>query len=291
MTGVLSHNYSSRVYLGAAPIVAPLVSLTLDRPEILYLSEGETGRDAILLECCDLPDKGLTLSESDLDGIASRFVPGVPIRVEHIPSALDPLGAVERVWRVGRQLMGRIGFPPDMASFLRSRGAVKLSCGLERSPLSLAEVSLVLKPRLQAAVLLSEDDAGELVRLRADNEAQRVLLTTQKVDAQILAYKRQGKIVPATEPLARVLLSAPPSALITLSDGTTQDVAKTFADYLAAQMAVVTLAEAAASVAPPAEGVADEFTPDEADFLTNRLGVDPAKVAETLRKEEAARAA
>ena len=36
---------------------------------ILTLSEGETERDAILLECCDLPDKQLTLTEADLDGI------------------------------------------------------------------------------------------------------------------------------------------------------------------------------------------------------------------------------
>lgn len=251
----------------------------------LVLSEGETERDAVLLECCDLPDKGLTLSEGDLDGIVSRFTEPVPLKLEHMDTALGDLGTVQRVWRDGRRLLGRVALAADIAGLVRARGCKGLSCGLSLKPLSLAELSLVLKPRVAAAVLLSDDDQAELIRLRAE-------VVQQRVDAQITDLKRAGKIVPATEAAARVLLSAGDANTVTLAEGGSQAVSAAFLAYLTAQPAVVTLSEyAEVDAAAVAEAnrrageSAETFTAEEADFLANRLGVDPAAVAETLKAE------
>ena len=243
----------------------------------LVLSEGETEREAVLLECCDLPDKGLTLSEGDLDGIVSRFTEPVPLKLEHIDTPLGDLGTVRRIWRDGKRLLGKIALPADMAGLVRARGCKGLSCGLSRAPLALAELSLVLKPRVAAAVLLSDDDAAELVRLRAE-------VVQQRVDAQIAGLKRAGKIVPATEAAARVLLSAGDANTVTLADGGAQGVSAAFAAYLDAQPAVVVLSE----VSPGSAGTADggEEIPLDASqraFLEKSLGVKPEDVQATLR--------
>ena len=44
--------------------------------------------------------------------------------------------------------MGRLAFPPDLAGFLERRGIAKLSWAWSAAPLTLAEVSLVLRPRV-----------------------------------------------------------------------------------------------------------------------------------------------
>ena len=296
-------------------LAAAMVAVTLAAPTppggILTLSEGETERDAILLECCDLPDKQLVLTEADLDGIVSRFVPDVPIKLQHVDSPLDPFGAVQRIWREGRQLLGRIAFPPAIAALVRERGASALSCGLTRVPYSLAEVSLVVKGRLASAVLLSDSDQAELIRLRSESLALRMEVDRQLVDAQIVAFKLSGKIIPATEAAARVLLSAGAGAVITLSGGGTQSAPVAFAAYLAAQPSLVTLGElkalqlaqtvdatSQAGLYGSATGNGAEegvtLDDDQRAFLSKSMGLDPDKVAATMtadKKTEAKKAA
>lgn len=284
---------SQRILLSAAGV--GLALLTLVSPDMVALTDSATGsvateRDAVLLEVCDLPDKQLTLSESDLDGIVSRFNPQTPLKVEHLDTVFDPLGSVQRIWRDGGRLLGRLVFAPQFAAFVAGRGGanvpLKLSCGLSRSPLTLSEVSLVLKPRLQAACLLSEDDAAELVRLRLE-------VSRQKVDAQVIALKLAGKIVPATEAAARVLLSAGDSALITLADGASMNTAAAFAAYLAAQPALVTLGELqAVALASQADEqsihATDEviLNADQRAWLEKSLGVKPEDVAKMMTADK-----
>ena len=265
---------------------------------ILTLGADETERDAILLECCDLPDKQLTLTEADLDGIVSRFSQQVPIKLQHVDSPLDPFGAVQRVWREGKQLLGRIAFPTTIAALIRERGASALSCGLTRSPYSLAEVSLVVKGRLASAVLLSDTEQAELVRLRSESLALRLEVDRQMVDAQIVAFKLSGKIIPATEAAARVLLSAGAGAVITLADGATQSAPAAFAAYLTAQPSLVTLGELAlltgAGGAAAGGATGDGATGDAAThldedaraWLKKSLGLDPDKVEATMTADK-----
>ena len=240
----------------------------------LAFSEEEmlSERPARLLEAGDYPDKSLSLSESDLDDIVSRFSAGLPVKVEHVDSPLDPLGRVQRVWREGNALLGMLAFPEDLAGFLRRRGAAKLSVGLSREPLALLEVSLVLKPRVASAALMATDDTHpEIVRLRA-------ALTAREVEAQTAAFKAQGRIVPASEAAARALLSLQQETV--QMAGGPESVAAVFRRFLASQPPVVLLSELA-----PAGSNLDGFTHYEHTFLS-RLGVDPAKVAALLEEEQ-----
>ncbi len=254
--------------------------LTLDAAAILTFSD-EMGREempserpARLLEAGDYSDKSLHLTVDDLDQIVSRFTGSVPVKVEHVDSPLDPLGEVKRLWREGTSLFGTLAFPTDLAAFLKRRGAAKLSVGLTRTPLALLEVSLVLKPRVSSAVLMSETRLrSEVVRLQAE-------LTAREVAAQISAFKAQGRIVPAAEAPARALLAAVGEATVTLSEGP-EPIADVFRRFLEAQPAVVSFGE---TLIADAGDDADGFTQYEHTFLSKRLGVDPSKVAALIRE-------
>ena len=88
--------------------------ISMDTPTVLSFSTEEMSqeRDALLLECGIYPDKGLSVTEADLDGIVARFsTDGAPIKVEHMDTPLDPLGRVQRIWREGSTLMAKLLFP------------------------------------------------------------------------------------------------------------------------------------------------------------------------------------
>ena len=237
-------------------------------------------RPACLLEVGEYPDKALSLTESDLDGIVSRFTAGLPVKVEHVDSPLDPLGRVCRIWREGSSLLGVLAFPEDLDGFLRRRGAAKLSVGLSRDPLALLEVSLVLKPRVASAALMglesasSDALASEIIRLRA-------ALTAREVEAQVLAFKAQGRIVPASEAAARALLAS--GERVVQMSGVREPVSSVFQRFLDAQPPVVVLGETA-----PSGGDFSGFTQYEHTFLS-RLGVDPVKVAALIEDEQKAK--
>ena len=252
--------------------------LVFEAPLLFAEEEMRSERPARLLETGEYPDKQLSLTESDLDGIVARFTAGLPVKVEHVDSPLDPLGRVVRVWREGNTLLGILAFPDDLAGFLRRRGAAKLSVGLTREPLALQEVSLVLKPRVASAALMGTELATdplslEIVRLRA-------ALTAQEVDAQVTAFKAQGRLVPASEGAARALLGIEGDKIILMAGGA-ETVASVFRRFLAAQPPVVRFGETA-----QAGGDLGGFTQYEHTFLLKWLGVDPAQVAALMKSEQ-----
>ena len=104
----------------------------------------------------------------------------------------------------------------------------------------------------------------------------------REVDAQVAAFKAQGRIVPASEAPARALLAAEGEASVTLSEGP-ESIGRVFKRFLEAQPPAVTFGEAMAAVG---EG-ASVFTQDEHTFLSKRLGVDPDRVAALIRREQA----
>ena len=253
-------------------------------------SEMSLERDAELLTVGSWPDKNLTITEADLDGIVARFsADTIPIKVEHTDSPLDPLGLVKSVQRVGSKLMGRLAFPADLHGFLQRRGVSKLSVGLSRSPVSLAEVSLVLKPRVASAALLSdagngkEGGSGDAFG-PSELSALRAQLRREIVDGQIADLKRAGRVVPACEPFARALLSVDGSALVTLSDGTTAPVAATALRLLNALPRLVHFAETAGGGGAQTLDVDAPLSADQADWLRRSLGVDPEKVKAEMAK-------
>ncbi len=253
--------------------------VVFDAPPLVGDEEMLSERPARLLETGEYADKGLTVTESDLDGIIARFTAGLPVKVEHLDSPLDPLGRVVRVWREGNALLGLLAFPDDLAGFLRRRGAAKLSVGLTREPLALKEVSLVLKPRIASAAFLS---AGSLdtESLNTAIVRRRAALSVREGDAQVAALTMPGRLVPASEAAARALLGLEGGETIQMAGGY-ETVASVFRRFLAAQPPVVVFGETA-----PAGGDLDGFTQYEHTFLSNRLGVDPKDVAALMESEQ-----
>ena len=201
-------------------------------------------KDAKIFEVGDYPDKEIKISEVDLDAIVENFAE-VPVKVEHTDSPLDPLGTVKRIWRQGKELFARLVFPRDLASFLERRGIKSLSVALYQDPLRLAEVSLVLSPRVADAALFrnggtsgtsetrethpecptgptsptrdsreevnedmtdSEKDLSAEASAKAEIAELRFALRVKDVEAKLAELKAQGKIVPASEGHAREIL-------------------------------------------------------------------------------------
>lgn len=113
--------------------------------------QDELIREAKLFEAGEYPDKGLTVTESDLDAMVSAFTTAVPVRVQHGESPWDgKMGRVVEIWREGKELMGKIAWPSSVWAFLCAMGTKKLSVGLNKLK-QLVEVSVVDVPRVLTA--------------------------------------------------------------------------------------------------------------------------------------------
>jgi hypothetical protein len=273
----------------------------------LDFGDGVMERDARLLVAGSYPDKNLTVTEADIDALITNFSGPVPVKVEHINSPLDPLGLVIALSKRGSgataELHGRVKFPKEMATFLSERNAHKLSIGLLKEPAwKLLEASLTLTPHVPTATLLSDPLAAVTLSdpERVELAGLRAQVRKQTVDAQIIELKAAGKVLPATEALARVLLSAEESAVVTLSDGASSSVSAAALSLLRALPPLVHLSELAGgkrvnlNVVPAlstADGEQDddpEFT-DEEHEVCRRMGVKPEDVKATMRADRMAK--
>lgn len=175
-------------------------------------------KDAKIFEAGEYPDKGISVGEEDLDAIIGNFEE-VPVKIEHVDSPLDPLGTVKRIWRQGRDLFARLAFPEDLAAFLQRRGVKRLSVALHKDPLRLAEVSLVLSPRVADAAMFGRtaesnpQSGGEVNVDMSDRDTKdkeieelRFALRAKDVDAKVAHLKAEGKLVPASEQYAREIM-------------------------------------------------------------------------------------
>ena len=257
-------------------------------------------KDAKIFEAGEYPDKEIAIGEDDLDVIVSNFTE-VPVKVEHTDSPLDPLGTVKRIWRRGKELFARLAFPSDLAAFLERRGIKKLSVALHKDPLRLAEVSLVLSPRVPSAAMFgqkAETNGGEGEREKGSGNAPILPLThspirshgevvicemadqdkdarirelqfalrAKDVEAKLGELKAQGKVVPAAEAYAREILLQG-DGKVTFGEGEVT-VAQLFECFLDAQPKVITFGE----LAPSVMGSASPLTAEEEELLA-KLGV------------------
>ena len=258
-------------------------------------------KDAKIFEAGDYPDKEITVTEDDLDVIVGNFT-GVPVKIEHADSPLDPLGTVKRIWRQGRELFAQLAFPSDLAAFLERRGVKKLSVALYKDPLRLAEVSLVLSPRVPSAAMFGEDtevrgrggdtesggedapprplavsptllERGEVIQTMSDQDKDTQIrelqfaLRAKDVDAKLADLKAQGKIVPASEAYAREILLQG-DGKVTFGEGEAT-IGQLFECFLEAQPKVVTFGE----LAPSVKGESAGPLSDEEEQLLTKLGI------------------
>jgi len=113
-------------------------------------------RDALLFEAGEYPDKGITVTEEDLDQVIANTTAAVPIKIEHSDTPFDgALGTVGKLYRKGRQLWGRVAMAAEAWVLAEKANAKRLSVGLSLNPHALVEVSLVRFPRVEAARVFS----------------------------------------------------------------------------------------------------------------------------------------
>jgi hypothetical protein len=228
---------------------------------------------ALLFSAGDYPDKGVTITVEDLDGLVSHWSANgrkpVPVQVEHIPTALDPLGEVVAFHREGSDLYGTLVFSEGLYSHLVERGAKHVSLSLLAQPegsevrFSIKEASIVLEPRVPGAGFLTEEQVG----------------------AVLAKFSASGQLTPAMVPHVRALLSAP--ATVTFSDGSSVSVAAEVQALLSALPVVQPRASAAGGV-PPLDFGRAANTPRGSDLapevrrMVASLGADPDTIAAQL---------
>lgn len=256
----------------------------------IELSEEVVERDARLFTAGSYPDVGIEITEADLDRMAEEHRP-VPIKIEHTDSPLE-LGTVTKLWRVGKDLFGRLAFTAPAWSLVEACGAKKLSAAVKRDKSGLVEVSLVRSPRVAGAAIfgtgplefqfeieggddMTEAREAEFSKRIADLERE---LGRREVDSRIESLKRAGKLVPAAEEMARALLSAGNRQVVTFSDGVEKSVADTFLAFLEAQPKVIEFSELA-------EGAREPVEMSEAEReMCAKLGISPEAVAKYKKR-------
>jgi hypothetical protein len=131
------------------------------KPAAAPFADETVTREAKIFEAGEYPDKNLTVTEDDLDTIVSNFAPDtVPVKIEHESTPFDgKLGNVVKLWRQGRDLMGKITFPKATWELIESASAKKLSAGVLRTKTGLSEVSIVSNPRVATAQVFHDTEA------------------------------------------------------------------------------------------------------------------------------------
>ena len=252
----------------------------------IELSEEVVERDARLFTAGSYPDVGIEITEADLDRMAEEHRP-VPIKIEHTDSPLE-LGTVTKLWRVGKDLFGRLAFTAPAWSLVQACGAKKLSAAVRRDKAGLVEVSLVRSPRVAGAAIFGaepvefqfeiEEGGDDMTEARAAEFSKRIAelereLGRRDVDLRIESLKRAGKLAPAAEEMARALLSAGSGQVVTFSDGESKSVAETFLAFLETQPKVIEFSELA-------EGAEEPVGMSEAGLeMCAKLGISPEAVA------------
>lgn len=237
-------------------------------------------RAALLFEAGDYPDKGVAVTEADLDRIIARFEESgrcVPVKVEHRDSALDPLGETVHLYRENNALYGMLAFGAGMDAHLRERNVSHLSVALWREPdetgggFSLREVSVVLTPRVPKAGFLPGPQSAA-------------------VEATVAKFRREGKITPASEPPLRALLCLQSEECLLFGDGDQNTLAQTAAREVEKLLAALPIVQPRGALAVGGETRFAAFVENEENAPTGwvatlaaKFGVDARRVQGNLR--------
>jgi len=222
-------------------------------------------REAKLFEAGSYPDRGIEVTEEDLDRIIAN-TSEAPVRIEHSATPFDgALGVLKSVYRKGRELFGRLCFTQAAWELIKSANAKRLSVAILKDKSGIAEVSLVREPRVADAAVFSESDSvrigdSELIldaEFSAPTEDAEVIrlrreLADKESDKCIDELKRSGKLAPAAEVFARAILRSDDTSVITFGDQPTP-ISQVFRWFLESQPKVIEFSELA-----PAESDSDE---------------------------------
>jgi hypothetical protein len=232
-------------------------------------------REAKLFEAGSYPDRGIEVSEEDLDRIIAN-TSEAPVRIEHSATPFDgALGVLKSVYRRGKELFGRLCFTQAAWELIKAANAKRLSVAILKDKSGIAEVSLVREPRVADAAVFTECGMGnaecgipEVVRVGDgelaldaefsapvdDTEVLRLRreLADKEAETVVDLLKRSGKLAPAAEVFARAILRSGESSVITFGDQPTP-ISQIFRWFLESQPKVIEFSELA-----PADSDSDE---------------------------------
>ncbi len=223
-------------------------------------------REAKLFEVGSYPDRGIEISEEDLDRIIAN-TSDAPLRIEHSATPFDgALGVLKSVYRKGKELFGKLCFTKAAWELVKAANARRLSVAILKDKSGISEVSLVREPRIADAAVFGDSEAVRLEsELCADfsgtDEVLRRELADKDAQIAIDQLKRDGKIAPAAEVFARAILRSEDSRTITFADQPTP-ISQVFRWFLDSQPRVIEFSE----LAPAGGGV------EEPELFT-KLGV------------------
>ncbi len=225
-------------------------------------------REAKLFEAGSYPDRGIEVTEEDLDRIIAN-TSEAPVRIEHSATPFDgALGVLKSVYRKGKELFGKLSFSQAAWELIKAANAKRLSVAILKDKSGIAEVSLVREPRVADAAVFSIDnmvpfgetelaleepehahtshmshashepvEGAEVVRLRRE-------LADKEADRCIDDLKRAGKLAPAAEVFARAILRSDDTSVITFGDQPTP-ISQVFRWFLESQPKVIEFSELA----------------------------------------------
>lgn len=131
--------------------------VTLPSLPSFFSVDKEIEKDAKLFETGDYPDKGVNVTEADLDNIVKNFKEA-PFKLDHNNSVLDgTFGKLKSVYKKGTELWGKLGLNPHLVALAEKAGAKKLSIAIDKAKTTISEVSLVTAPRVATAQMFASD--------------------------------------------------------------------------------------------------------------------------------------
>lgn len=166
-----------------------------DIPEYLWeiagmrapkFSDEYVEREAMLFEAGDYPDKGLSVTEQDIERLASTQ-DEVPIYVEHAESPIK-LGKVAQLYRKGKQLWGKLRLLPEANALIEKLGVKGLSVRVPRTLDRLIEVSVTGSPRVKGAQVFAEETVLFVMGEQPTNDYHKEVSSMQE---QVEAIKQE----------------------------------------------------------------------------------------------------
>ena len=137
-----------------------MASFSVSFGDVVETDDDYIYRDGKIFETGEWPDKQFTLSDLEADAAIAKFLP-CDANLEHKPNSTlgdviqaDGLfGKLVKVWRVGKEIFGRIQIP----KFIDKRLSVRsVSCEWDRDTKSLVGIAFTTLPRIKDAAVYSE---------------------------------------------------------------------------------------------------------------------------------------
>jgi hypothetical protein len=244
----------------------------------------EVEREAKLFEAGSYPDKGLDVSEEQLQTLVDSFTTPVPLMVEHLSQGWQ-IGQLKRLWRRGKELFGRLALLPEAEALLKRLGIRGISVAVTPDVKRIVEVSVTATPRVADARLLSAHAvtfSGEILltevtaleqdmeALRRRAEAAEFALREREVEETLQRWLRAGKLTPAVREMAKTLLLQG-TQTVTFAGGSAS-VAEVFFRFVKALPPVVRFGEVA-----PAGDEEQPLSAEQEAFLRKYWGDLPVE--------------